>query len=1415
VRLAELPLDFVENRGQWNARTKFVARKGSAAAAFERAAMKLYVGKGSRAPLSLTFEGASSEARVVGEGARRGRYNFFLGDDPARWRAGVAAYESILYRGLYDGIDVRVRESAPQLEYDVLVAPGTTLGRVAVHAAGARSLELAPDGALLIRTAGARLRQAPPIAWEVLPGGRKRPLPSRVRILDDNRFGFAVSGRDPARPLVVDPGLDWATYLGGSGDETLEGLVLTSDGSGDIVAAGQSWSPDFPYSGGNLVPAGLTPYVARLNSTGTALVYATFFGGAGTGAHSVTDVAVNGAGQPVVVGDTNSVDFPTTPGAFDREGGHVSSGDYDAYVIKFNASGSGLVFGTYLAGSAGSGGDVANTVGYDPAGSVVVAGQSSAADFPRTAGAYPGQPGLFVTRFNPTGTDVTYSGFVGPGSVFDMVVDGQGFVTLTGQTANATFPTTPDAFDRTLGNQRDAIVARLKLDGGGAADLRYSTFLGGDEWIEAGNGIAIDPTNPELVTISGFTRSGDFPTTPGALLRTHFVPVEASMAYATRFRFPAGGPGSLVWSTFYGSPGNQTADDVAVDSTGAAILAGGTAVNNPATTERAYDRVPGFGHGAGFPQEGEDAYVARISADGSRLLYSTLLGGSSNEFAAEVEYAGGNSVVIGGLAHSTDFPVTPGAFDTVYAADGKPSDAATPGTTADDAFVARLTLEAEPTPDTTPPPAPEPQWPPVGSTYTAHHMGVAFDWNDVADASGIQAYHVQLSPNAEFRNDFQSEIEGWWEPWLPTSVMVKGFSISETGDWWWRVQALDRAGNLGPWSPVRTITVNDPAPPPAPVLQSPPNNGRFAPGDVTFAWEAAPRAKFYELQVDTSSSFSNANKTWIRAITTTRHTLSFTSERRYFWRVRGTNDSLSAGPWSTIWSFEIKKGSPQAPVPPPAPPASTAAPGTGGTALASLTLNQDVAFGAGTVQGTVTLTAAAPPEGAVIPLASNWPDNAVVPPSVTVPAGSTSAAFTVTTSSSTRFTQAYITGEYGGATQGYLINVYPEPTIQLNSFTVSTNTPLGGTAVTGTVKLLEGWTAGPGGARVALGSTNPALASVPPSVTIPAGGSSATFTITTQAVTQATNVTILASRSVTQPQTLQLLPPGALASLSINPKTVTGGELSEGTVTLAGAAPAGGVVVSLSSHDTTVATVPASVTVPDGASSATFTITTKTVCCQGHWSQITASSGGITKWETINVNPAPPGPQLSSLALSPTSVTGGSPSTGTVTLTDTVSACCAVVSLSSSNAAVAAVPASVTVPVGSSTAQFTVTTSSVAASTPVTVTGSRGVQRSAVLTVNPAGTPSPPPPPPPPPATDTVAIQLAEYADGRLKVEATSSSSSATMKVHVTSTNALIGTLTNDGGGRYRGEFNWPSNPQSITVRSSLGGSTTRTVIAK
>ncbi len=1216
--LANLPLDFIENRGQWDAAVKFAARKGSLTAFFADDAIQLHLGA-NQPTLGLTFEGASQNVTLVGEEKHGGYYNFFIGNDPAKWQSRVAAYGSVLYRGLYEGIDVRVREAAERLVYDVMLAPGADLEQVVIHADGTSGIELASDGSLILETASGPLRQTQPTTWEVLLDGEKRPIESRFRIVDAQRFGFEAPGHDPALALVVDPGLDWATFVGGSGDETVEGLVMTSDGSGDIVLAGQTWSPDFPRTGGNLVPTGLTPYVARLNATGTALVYATLFGGSFN--HSVLDVALDASGAPAVVGDTNSLDFPTTPGAFDRTPGNGASGDYDAYVIKFDATGSGLVFGTYLGGSPGTGSDVARHVGFDPFGAVIVSGTTGASDFPTTPGAYPGQPGLFVSRLDPTGSQLTYSAFLGPGSPYAMVVDGQGFVTLTGQTASATFPTTADAFDPTSNGNADAFVARLKLDGAGAADLRYSTYLGGAQWIESANGVAVDPNDPELVTVVGFTRSGDFPTTAGALQRTHPVPVDGSVAFVTRFRFPAAGVGSLLWSTLFGAPGNQHANDVVVDSTSAAIIVGGTAVNNPLTTERAFDRVPNKTVGFGT----SDAFVARISSDGSQLLYSTLLGGFAGESGQDIVYAGGTSVVVAGLTNSPDFPVTVGAFDPVYAADGRQSGGSTPGTLADDAYISRLTLEAPAAGDTTPPPAPELRWPPEGATYTAHVLAVPFDWTDIADASGIEAYHVQISPNPTFTNDLTAELNGWFEPWMPASLVVKGFSISETGARYWRVQALDRAGNLGPWSAVRSITVQDPQPPPAPTLLSPPNNGQFAPGSVTFAWNAAPGAKFYTIQVDDQSDFRSPVLIYVQGLVQTQYTASLTAERRYWWRVRGSNDSFTDGPWSTVWSFEIKNGSPPAPVPPAPTPTPTPT-GSTGPALASITPAELGLSGGTGGQLTVNLAGAAPPGGAVVSLASVYPQRLNVPPSVTVPEGSTSASFTVTAASAQVHAGAAVVGEYGGVLQAATVNIFAnEPVIELNSFTVSATTVLGGDTVQGTVALLTGWLAPPGGALVALGSTNPALASVPASVTIPQGASSATFIITTQPVASATTVTILASRSFTLKQTLELLPPGALASLSLNPTTVTGGQSSQGTVTLSSPAPAGGVVVALSSLNTAVAQVPASVTVPAGASSATFTISTSPVFGSGTWSQITASAGGLTRWANLNVNPAPPG----------------------------------------------------------------------------------------------------------------------------------------------------------------------------------------------
>jgi hypothetical protein len=204
-----------------------------------------------------------------------------------------------------------------------------------------------------------------------------------------------------------------------------------------------------------------------------------------------------------------------------------------------------------------------------------------------------------------------------------------------------------------------------------------------------------------------------------------------------------------------------------------------------------------------------------------------------------------------------------------------------------------------------------------------------------------------------------------------------------------------------------------------------------------------------------------------------------------------------------------------------------------------------------------------------------------------------------------------------------------------------------------------------------------------------------------------------------------------------------------------------------------------------------------------------AGPWSVTRRFTAQAPLPPPGSAaLSALTLSPTNVVGGNSSQGTVTLTAAAPSSGAVVTLSSSNTAVAAVPASVTVAGGATSATFTIPTQTVTTVTSATISAAYGgVSKAATLTVTAQ----------PPPTADTVSIRLAEYSSGNreLRVEATSSDSGATLNVYVSSTNARIGTLRNEGGGRYRGDFSLSSNPQNITVRSSLGGQATRAVTLK
>ena len=1203
-KLAEAPLDFIENQGQWDSSARFVAQKGSMTARFGRDRIELWHGKEKKASLALSFEGANAGVTVVGEGKRAGYYNFFRGNDPKKWRSRIAAYGSVIFRGVYDGVDVRVREAGELLEYDLMLAAGTEVSKIVARADGATALEVASDGSLILQTAAGQLRQTPPVTWEELPGGERRTLQCRFRKIDAQRYGFEVTGRSGNLPLVIDPGLEWATYLGGGNWDEIHEIASAGDGTGDVIVAGATLSQDFTGR-----PNAVAGFVTRFSANGT-LLYKTIL--VGSDREWIRGLAVAAGGEPVVVGESFSPDYPVTPGAYDTTHGLEPDGraSADAFVMRLSAAGDQLIFSTYIGTSEY---DEGVAVAIAPTGAVVVIGETLSPVFPTTPGAFdrthncctPYGAGVFsardtfVARLNAQGSALEYSTYLGgygdelPKSV---VVDAQGFVTLTGQIFSSpdvnapNLPTTPDALIRNPVSREgmtDAFLTRMKLDGNGSADLRYSTFLGGDS-NEQGYSVALDPLNPNDVLVSGVTYSTTgavkFPTTAGTL-----KPSSNSIdGFVMRFRFPAAGSASLVWSTFFGGFDYEEISDLAVDSDGTIILTGETRSFDFPATQGAFDRSVAISSGVLW----FDAYVARISADASQVLYGTYLGGSYNDRHAQLALVAPNTAVVGGWTLSGDFPVTPGAHDEILNNDGIGGAAGGPGGTPFDGFLARFTLLPDNDGDDTV--AAPTLLAPANSSFQPTNTIINFDWADVADPSGLDGYHIQLNQRPDFVccND-------WQEVWTKNSDWIA--TVRFEGPYYWRVQTADRSGNLSEWSEVRTFN--------------------------------------------------------------------------------------------------------------------------SGASISTLNVNPPSVEGGNPSQGEVTLTS----------------------------------------------------------------------------------------------------TATPGGAVVSLRSSNTAVATVPTSVSIPSGSNLARFTVSTRAVSVTTNVTITAthnstSRDVTLTVTPTTAPPAApLLQSPANNAVLPPGQ----SINFSWGAVGGAATYEIQIDDSNTFSAPLVVSrtgLTQTQAAQTFTSERR------YWWRVRGrNSGGTTgAWSSVRVfeikrgatTPPPPSPAtLSTLSLNPTSVVGGNSSQGTVTLTGAAPSGGAVVTLTSSNTTVAPVQASVTVAAGATSASFSVTTTSVTASTSVTIAAAYGgVNRTATLTLTAQA-----PPPPPPPATDTVAIQIAEYSSGNrlLRVEATSNNSSAVLKVYVAATNTLIGTLQNSGGGRYRGDFSWSSNPQNITVRSSLGGSATRTVTVK
>lgn len=617
----------------------------------------------------------------------------------------------------------------------------------------------------------------------------------------------------------------------------------------------------------------------------------------------------------------------------------------------------------------------------------------------------------------------------------------------------------------------------------------------------------------------------------------------------------------------------------------------------------------------------------------------------------------------------------------------------------------------------------------------------------------------------------------------------------EQGTYFARVVAFDATGNRGSPSNTVSFTISYNAPlPPAPTGLAP-ANGATVSLPVTLDWSDVPNPQDtgYEVEISRNTSFTDIEAHMPQITASERQVLSLTSGTK-FWRVRSHQGNASpttaaVTDWSVPRSFTIPNTAATVEsVWLGAPPCQNPCPGA------------DSLFSGQEIEGSIQLTATAPAGGAVISLASSPASGASHPASVTVPAGSAFTTFRLFGGEVLEPTPVTLTATLGSSSASFNFTVHPTTVKRLSFCCDSTGGLPAGAHLDFTGKVPAG------GLTVSLSSNSP-LATPPSTVTAAAGSFSMPVSIPTSEVTATTTVTISATLNGTTVSTpLTLHPQQPPTSVTLDRSETIGTAGATGTVRIA-ASQGHEVQMRLTSSHPDIARVPAYAQIGSFGVAGSFSVTTSPPTASTVVT-ISAVGAGVTVSSTLTVHPSGgPAVSVSALSLNPGTVTGGGTSTATVTLSAAAPAAGAPVSLNSSNTTAATVPASVTVPAGATSTTFTVTTSTVTATSTATISAVYGgATRAAVLTVNPATQ-----------AADSVAVQRAEYDSGKrvLRVDATSTNSTAVLGAYVTATGALIGTLINDGGGRYRGELSAATNPQNITVKSSLGGSASRAVTVK
>ena len=636
-----------------------------------------------RAVLRMQLIGANDTAEAVGTHELEGKANYFVGNDQDKWLRDVPTFGRVRYSNVYDGVDIEYYGKQQQLEYDFRVAPGADYRQIALKFAGADSVRIEEEtGDLLIDVNGQKVRQQKPIVYQKVLA-EKRPVDASFVINESSHVGFDVGQHDSTLPLVIDPVLVYSSYLGGSGSDSAEGMAL--DSLGNVYLTGYTTSTNFPLV--NPIQGTISGdigfgdvFVAKINPTGSAIVYSTFLGGAAV--DQGLGIAVDTNGNVYVTGRTSSTNFPTV-NPFQS----TRSGTFDSFVTKINTSGSAIVYSTYLGGN---GSEFGNDIEVDAAGNAYVGGDTTSSTFPvvnALQATNAGGTDAFVSKVNPAGSALTYSTYLGGTALdacFAIAVNAGGEVFLTGVTAGAGFPVV-NAIQSTFGGgPEDGFVTQL--NSGGSA-LNYSTYIGGSNG-DRGHAIAIDLAGNAYIT--GATRSTNFPTVNPIL--GHSTVGNFTDAFVTKVNSTGS---AIAYSTYLGGNASDDGNEIAVNEAGDVYVIGTTSSTN-------FPRVDALQGGlAGV----WDAFITKINSIGSAIVYSTYLGSSGEDVGNGIEVdSSGNAYIVGRVA-SSNFPtinaiqpVFGGAADAFVTKIADAPGAPTPTPTATPTSTPTRTPTATPTP---------------------------------------------------------------------------------------------------------------------------------------------------------------------------------------------------------------------------------------------------------------------------------------------------------------------------------------------------------------------------------------------------------------------------------------------------------------------------------------------------------------------------------------------------------------------------------------------------------------------------------------------------------------------------------------------------------------------------------------------